>query len=189
MPCPRFADAGLGGQPGGSRVAHLAREKDRRRAPHDDGVRSRSRRARRHCSMLSGRALAARLVRQNEIEIVREDERLKRFTGLRAAQHAGHVRSNQGFIPRARATFGTRTWKPCDLEHVESGAKRKSVRRLEPERRTQDHDLRLLSPRQGRADRFNAGNLGRSRQLFEKEKSRSPEILLRQDSRSRRKNA
>src|SRR5437879_11548759 len=26
------------------------------------------------------------------------------------------------------------TWKPCDLEHVESGAKRKSVRRLEPER-------------------------------------------------------
>src|SRR5438552_592918 len=135
---------------------------------------------------LQDRPLAARFVRRNEIEIIRQDERLKRFAGLRPAQHAREIRSNQGFIPRARATFGTRTWKPCDLEHVESGAKRKSVRRLEPERRTQDHNLRLLSPRQGRADRFNAGKLRRSGQLFDKEKSQSPEIPLRQDSRSRR---
>src|SRR5439155_1734881 len=95
------------------------------RAPHDDGVRSRSRRNGRHRPMLSGRPLAARFVRRNEIEIIRQDERLKRFAGLRPAQHAREIRSNQGFIPRARATFGTRTWKPCHLEHVESGAQRK----------------------------------------------------------------
>src|SRR5207244_13084731 len=115
----------------------------------------------RHSSVLSGLALAARLIRQNEIKVVREDERVKKFTVLRAAQHADHVRSNQGFIPRARATFGTRTWKPCDLEHVESGAERESIRRLEPERRTQDHDLRLFAPREGRAYRIYAAHLRR----------------------------
>src|SRR5204863_331436 len=173
----------LGGQPGGSRAAHLAREKEGRRATDDDGVRSRSRRAGRHRPMLSGWPLAARLVRRNEIEIIRQDERLKRFAGLRSAQHARDIRSNQGFIPRARATFGTRTWKPCDLEHVESGAKRKSVRRLEPERRTQNNDLRLFASRQRRADRFHASDLGRSRQLPEKEKSRAAEVPFRQNSR------
>ena len=65
------------------------------------------------------------------------------------------------------------------------GAQRKSVRRLEPERRTQNDDLRLFAPRQGRADRFHAGHLGRSRQLPEKEKSRSLEIPFRQNSGAR----
>src|SRR5438477_2817856 len=112
--------------------------------------------------MLPGGALAARFVRRNKIEIVRQDERLERFAGLRAAQHAGNVRSNQRFIARARATFGTRTWKSRHIEHVEVGAERKSVRRLEPERRTQNDDLRLFAPRQRRAYRLNAGHLGRS---------------------------
>src|SRR5712691_8169018 len=74
------------------------------------------------------------------------------------------------------------------VELVESGAERESVPRLEPERRTQNHDLRLFAPRQGRTDRFNSRHLGGSRELSEKEKGGSPEIPLRSSPRSRRKN-
>src|SRR5438128_2673081 len=130
--------------------------------------------------MLSGRPLAARFIKRFEIEIVRQDERLKRFAGLRPVEYAGHVRSNQRFIASARPTSRTRTWesrhrtspsdwRTCHLKHVEVGAERKSVRRLEPERRTQNDDLRLFSARQRGTDRFNAGHLGRSCQLPEKE--------------------
>ncbi len=42
------------------------------------------------------------------------------------------------------------------LEHVQVSAQRQSVRRLEPERRTQNNDLRLFTSRQGRTDSFNS---------------------------------
>src|ERR1700730_18053393 len=174
-----FADARLGGEPGRSRIAYVACAQEQGLGSNHDGVRSRSGRAGRHRAVFSGWTLAARFVRQNEIEIVRQDERLKRFAGLRAAQYAGNVRSDQRSVARACSASRTRTWRPCYLQHVESGAERKSVRRLEPERRTQNDDLRLLPSRQRRADRFHAGHMGRSRQLPEKEKSRSPEIPFR----------
>ena len=60
LPRQRSADAGLGGEPGRSRTAHLARAQERRGAADDDGLRSRSRRAGRHRAMLPGRHLAAR---------------------------------------------------------------------------------------------------------------------------------
>src|SRR6267143_681545 len=134
--------------------------------------------------MLSGRTLAARFVRRVKIKIVRQNERLERLASLRAAQHAGLVRSNQRLIARARATSGTRTWKSRDFEHVEVGAERKGVRGLEPERRTQNDNLCLQSAREGRTDRLHAGKVGRSRDLPKKEKSRSPQIPLRQNSRT-----
>src|ERR1019366_9977013 len=138
--------------------------------------------------MLPGRILAARIADENEIEKFRENERLKRSASLRPAQHAGHIRSNQRFVARSRAASRTRTWHSGHVEHVEIGAQRKSIRRLEPKRRTQNHYLRLFPSRQSRTDCFHASLLGRSRQLPEKEKSRSPEIPLRQNANSRRKN-
>src|SRR5262249_28608903 len=187
LPRQQSADAGLGREPGRSRAPHVAREKGRYRPPYYDGVRSRSRRAGRHRPMLPGRVLAARFVEQNEIEIVRQDERLEKLSRLRAAEHVGDVRSNERFIARARPTSRARTWKSRHLEHVENRTERKSVRRLEPERRTQNDDLRLLVARQGRTERFNSGHLGRSCQLFKKEKSRSFEIPLRPSPRPCRK--
>src|SRR5438105_1150751 len=114
-----------------------------------------------------------------------QNERLERIAGLRAAQHAGHVRSNQRFIALARTTSGARTSRQSHLQHVESAAEKQSVCRLEPERRTQNDCLRLLVARKRRTDRFNAGDLGRSRELPEKEKSRSAQIPVRENGRAR----
>src|SRR6266487_1573131 len=129
--------------------------------------------------MLPGRPLAARFVRRDEAQEFCENERLKRPSGLCAAQHVGYVRSNKRSVARTSSASRTRTCRSCNVEHVESDAQRKSVRRLEPERRTQNNDLRLLASRQTRTNRFYSGHLGRSRQLFEKEESRPPEISLR----------
>src|SRR5207245_9802732 len=183
-----FAESRLRREPRRSRIAHLARAQTRRHAADHDGVRSRSGCPGRHRPVLPGRALVARFVGQNEIEIVRQNEWLKRLTSLCAAQHASHIRSNEGSIARPCPASRRRTWRSCDFQHVEVGAQRKSVRRLEPERRTQNDHLRVLTSRQGRADRFHSSHLGRSGELPEKEKSRPPEISLRQNPRPRRKN-
>ena len=55
------------------------------------------------------------------------------------------------------------------FENGESVAQRKNLRRLEPERRAQDDDLRLLAARERAADRLHAGDLGGSRDDVEKE--------------------
>ena len=89
----RSADARLGRKPGRSRAAHVALAQKQHRTSDNDGVRSRSRRAGRHRPMLPGRALAARFVRQNEIEVVRENERLKGLASVRAAQYGSYLRS------------------------------------------------------------------------------------------------
>ena len=65
--------------------------------------------------------------------------------------------------------------------------KGQSLRRLEPERRTQDDDLRLLTARKRRTDRFHSGHLERSGELFEKEKRRAAEISFRPSAHARRK--
>ena len=78
----------------------LAKKKDVARPDHD-GFRSRSRCASRHCAMLSGRALAARFVKQDEIESVCQNERLEGSASVRAAEYVGHFRSDQGFVARS----------------------------------------------------------------------------------------
>src|SRR6266478_1563687 len=124
--------------------------------------------------MLPGWIVATGSPCENEIEIVCENQRLKRSASLCATEYVGHVRSNKRFIARSRATSRNRSCRSCNVEYVESGPQRKSVRRLEPERRTQNHHLRLFAPRQGRADCLHSRHLGRSRDLPEKEKSGSP---------------
>ncbi len=94
----------------------------------------------------------------------------------------------QVYVPlNTSVTFDQTKNLSCHVEHVQSAAQRKSVRRLEPERRTQNDHLRLFTPRQRRADRFNSRHLGRSSELPEKEKSRPSEVSLRQNSRPCRK--
>ena len=98
--------------------------------------------------MLPGRALAARFVRQNETEIVCQNVWLERTADLRAAEYACDLRSDQGFVARLSPNISNASIAILSLEHVESGAQGKSVRRLEPERRTQNNHLRLFTPRQ-----------------------------------------
>src|SRR5437762_12523248 len=124
--------------------------------------------------MLPGRTVAARFIKRDEAEELRQNERLKRFASLRAAQHRGHLRRYQRTLARTGRTSRARTCRSCHREHVESPAQGKGVRRLEPERRTQDDRLCLFAARQGIAYRFNPCQLGRSRKLPQKEKSRSP---------------
>ena len=110
------------------------------------------------------------LLGEMKLKIFCQDERLKRSAGLRAAQYGGDVRSNEGTFSRDRGASRARAWRPCHLEHVEGAAERQSFRRLEPERRAQDDDLRLFPSCQGRTDSLDSGHLGRSRGLPEKEK-------------------
>src|SRR4030095_7884231 len=132
----------------------------------------------RHRPMLPGRALAARSAGQNEIEVVREDFGLKRSASLRAAEHVGHLRPDERFVAGTGSAPRRRTCRSCHLEYVEGGAERKSIRRLEPERRTQNDHLRLFPSRQGRANRFHSRHVGWSRNRTEKEKGRSHETPL-----------
>src|SRR5438552_12371369 len=81
----------LGRKPGRPRAAHVAFAQEQHRTADSDGVRPRSRRACRHRPMLPGRALAARFVRQNEIEVVRENKRIKGPAGLRAAKYGSYL--------------------------------------------------------------------------------------------------
>src|SRR6266513_2007069 len=157
-------------------------------AGNDDGIRSRSRSASGHRAMRPGGTLAARFAKQNEIESVCQNERIQGSASLCAAEHADQFRPNQGFITRSRPTFGRRTRQPRYFKHVESAAQRKSVSRLESERRTQNNNLRLQFARQRRADCLHSSDLGRSGELPEKEKSRSFKVPLRQDSRPCYKN-
>src|SRR5213593_194139 len=133
--------------------------------------------------MLPGRVVASRFVRPNETEIVRENERLKRLASLRAAEHGSYVRRDQKVIARPCSIPRTRTRGSGDFEHVQGSAQRESVRRLEPERRTQNHHLRLFTPCERRTDRFDSRHLERSRKLSQKEKARSFEIPLRSSPR------
>src|SRR4030095_14562590 len=105
----RSAHARLGRQPRRSRVAHIAVAQKQHRTPDDDGVRSRPWRSFQYCSMLPGWSLATRVTERNEIESVRQDERLKRFTSVCAAEYSGDLRPDQRFVPLVSPTSGTRT--------------------------------------------------------------------------------
>src|SRR5262249_47965304 len=146
-------------------AAHVPLTQTQSRLSNHDGVRSRSGRACGHRPLLPSRLVASRFVRQNETEIVRKNQRLEGPAGLRSIEYSGDLRSNEGFVAVSRPIFGTRACQSRDLEHVKGGAQRQSLRRLESERRTQDHDLRLFTPGQGGTDRFNSGHLERSRKL------------------------
>src|SRR6266545_1077912 len=99
--------------------------------------------------MLPGGTMAPRFVRQNETEIVCQNERIEGIAGLRAAEYASDLRSNQGFVALPRPVSGARTCRSSHLQHVQGGTERQSVRGLETERRTQNDDLRLFAPCEG----------------------------------------
>ena len=83
--------------------------------------------------MLPGWLVASRFVGQNEIEIVREDERIERAPSLCAVKYLGDLRSDQGPVPLSRPICRARTWETGYLEHVQGATQEQGVRRLEPE--------------------------------------------------------
>ena len=92
---------------------------------------------------------------------------------------AGDLRSNEGFIARPRGASGARASETGRLENGQSVADRKSVCRLEPERRTQDDRERLLAPGEGTADGFDASHMGGSRDDPEEEKREASRLHFR----------
>src|SRR6266513_1938385 len=124
--------------------------------------------------MLPGRPLAPRSLSGNEIEELGENFRFERIAGLRAAQYRRNLRRHEGIVARPGRTLGTRTSKACHFQNGARVARRKSIRRLEPERRTQDDDKRLFAARQGAADSLDAGDLGRGRELLEEKECEAP---------------
>ena len=93
--------------------------------------------------MLSGRALAARFVSQNETESLPKtsgSKGLQVYVPLNTAATFDQTKD----LSRALAQhLEARTSEARHFEHVEGAAQRKSIRRLEPERRAQDDSLRL----------------------------------------------
>src|SRR5947207_710128 len=138
--------------------------------------------------MLPGRPLASRSLSGNEIEELGENFRFERLAGLRAAQYRRDLRRHEGIVARPRRTLGART---CEARHFQNGARlarRKSIRRLEPERRTQDDGERLLAAREGAADGLGAGDLGRGRELFEEKEREAACLPVGQGPAARREN-
>src|ERR1700745_3478995 len=110
--------------------------------------------------MRPGWAMAPRFVRQNETEIVCQNERIEGIAGLRAAKYVCDLRSDQGFVALPRPVSGARTWRSSHLQHVQGSTEMQYVRGLEPARRTQNDDLRLFPSCQGRTDSFNSRQMG-----------------------------
>ena len=77
------------------------------------------------------------------------------------------------------AASRTRASAARHLQNVEGVAQRKNLRRLEPERRTQDDDLRLFPARKGTADRLDSGELEGSGKRFEKEECEASYVHIR----------
>ena len=77
-----------------------------------------------------------------------EGVRIKRHSGLRAAKHGCHIRSNTILRARDGRVTGEKTSREHRRRHGEKFAGRQSVYRLEPERRFQDDYWRLLAARE-----------------------------------------
>src|ERR1700678_1141803 len=111
--------------------------------------------------MLPGRAVAARNLRALRIAKLPEDFRVQGTADPRSAQHSNYLRIDEDFFPRAGAVARARPSGTGGVGHEEAGANWKSSRRLEPERRTQDHSGGVLAAGAGASHGFNAGDVGR----------------------------
>jgi hypothetical protein len=161
--CRRPADAGVARQPRRPRAAHVAGAGGGRQGADSDRVRPRPGAAGHDRRVRRGRAAAARGVRPLRPRGVPEDVGLEGHAGLRAAQHARHLRRHEDV--RARARAGARAPPPeaRAVGHEQAAAHGQGVRRLEPERRAQDDRQRLLAARAGAAHGLDAAHLGRGR--------------------------
>ena len=91
-----------------------------------------------------------------------QDVGLEGAADVRPAQHRGrHARGRRRFRPRRRPGDGTPDAGQGDDRDGEGGAPRQGLRRLEPERPPQDDDRSVLAARPPRADRVDAGDVGR----------------------------
>ena len=81
--------------------------------------------------------------------------------------------------PRSRGASRTRASETGRFENGEGVAHRESVRRLEPERRTQNDRKRLLAPGEGTADRFHTSDMGGSCDGPQEKEGAAPGFLFR----------
>ena len=145
------ADAGVAGQPGRPRAAHLAREGRGPPSADDPGLRPRSRRAGDRRRVRAGRAAAARGVRAPRARGLPQDLGLEGDAGLRAAQRPDELRADQAVLAGDRAAARAPPSGARGVRDAQGPPRRQGVRGLEPERRAQDDGRRLLAARAGSA--------------------------------------
>ena len=151
LPLRRPPDARLAGQPRRPRAAPVAVARGGDRAADRDGVRPRPRAAGRHRRVLRGGRAPARDAR--------------RASGLESFPKTSGSKGMQVYVPLNRGEAGYDDTKPLSqalARHLEAqhpklivstpeegAAPRQGADRLEPERRAQDHGVRLLAARRG----------------------------------------
>ena len=161
---PGPADAGLAGQPGRHRAAHVAVARAGARAADDARVRPRSRRAGRDrrvlprsgwcctaCSIRSACESFAKTSGSKGLQVyvpLNTDDRLRADQAVRAADR------------RAARAADARARRLADDQAAAAG---QGAGRLEPERRPQDDRQRVLGARARATHRVDAGELGRGR--------------------------
>ena len=157
----RPPDDRVAGQPRRPRAAPVARARRRSARADDPRVRPRPGPAGHDRRVLARGPRAARGLRAARAAGVPEDLRLEGHAGLRAAQHAHHLRPHEAVRPRGGAAARAPRPQARGLRDGQVAAHRQGVRRLEPERRAQDDGRRVLAARPRAADGLHAADAGR----------------------------
>ena len=116
--------------------------------------------------------------------LLSEDLRLEGASDLRPAEHGGHLRGHQAVRSRDRDAAREAVPEARRLEHEEVAPQGKDARRLEPERRPQDDDLRVLAAGARAAHGLDPGHVGRGRGGAEEAGRRAGSSSTRTRSRS-----
>src|SRR5690242_10658437 len=97
---------------------------------------------------------------------VSEDFGLEGVADLYPAEYTDYVRRDQAICARSGTPAGTRAPEEGGKRHEEGAAREQDLCGLVAERRSQDYCLRVLAARQGGANRVDARDMGRGRELL-----------------------
>ena len=111
-PRRRSGYAGLAGESGRDRTAPVTLAGERHYLPDDDGLRSRSGRAGKHCAMLPGWTVAAGDLRTLRTAEFPEDFRIEGAADLCSAQHSDQLRS--------RPRLSLMRWRSCSNTNIQT---------------------------------------------------------------------
>ena len=84
---------------------------------------------------------------------------------VRAAEHEGHLRRDQGRVQGPGPALRGKAPRPRRAQAAEGAPHGSRAHRLEPERPVQDHRQRLFAARTSPSHRVDAGDVGRGREL------------------------
>jgi bifunctional non-homologous end joining protein LigD len=156
----RPALAGVGGESRGPRDPHVPASRAIDQSADSAGFRPRSGSAGGHRAVLPGRPVAEGGFRFARPAVVSEDVGVEGVASLRAAEHARDLRADEALCP-CRGVAARKTAPGARrLAHAKGAAQGQGARRLEPERRQEDHDQRLLPASEGAAHGIDAGDVG-----------------------------